>query len=133
MKTSEFVKRVKELGYEVEDSVDAILVCRNNRIFSRVSKGKINKLDTIWEVDIPHELFHVLINYVSTPVEKRGEVKRYYLYNPVQEAYFNYYVEEDRYDWLDPMHTSSIHTLFTEDEIKEHKFKDIMELLTKVL
>lgn len=136
MKTSNFKKRINELGYTVEDSADAIFVYSNNRILARVSTSKINKLDTIWERDIPHELFHVLINYVSTPIEKREEVEKvekFYLYNPVRDAYFNYYVEEGRHDWLDTSQVDSvIQTQFTQKEIENHKCREIMELLQRV-
>ena len=131
MKTSEFIRRVEELGYEAVDNFDEMRVCRDYRIFARLSKSKVNKLDTLREVDIPYGLFDVLVSYASTPIEEREDVKKYYLYNPVQNDYFNYHKIDKYYVWFDSIQTVGVQTQFTEEEIKNHKFRDIMELLEK--
>lgn len=135
MKTNEFIKRINELGYGVFSGSDEIRVCRDNSIFARVSKSKVNKLDTLWEADIPYELFDVLVSYASTPVKERKDhknVKKYYLYHPAFNGYFNYHKIDKYYVWGGVNQTIDVQTMFTEEEIENNKFRDIMELLEKV-
>ena len=62
---------------------------------------------------------------------KLKDVKKYYLYNRGRSAYFNYCLLSKTYYWLDPTQKRTMQTQFTEEEIKNHKFRDIMELLVK--
>ena len=132
MKTSEFIKRVEELGYEVVEGWDSVRVFRDNSSVATVHGIRVNSLDTYWEKDVPHELFHVLFSYASTPIEERKEDKKYYLYHPVLNNYFNYNKIDEYYIWSDVFQTTNVQVMFTEEEIENNKFRDIMKLLEKV-
>lgn len=76
MKTNEFINKVQELGYQVFGGFDDLRVC-NDKILARVSINEFNKLDTLWEEDVPSELFGVLVSYATTPVKEReDEIKK---------------------------------------------------------
>ena len=134
MKTSEFIKRVEQLGYEVVDNINDTVVYRNDNIVAIVYNKKVNRLDTFWDEDVPHELFHVLFSYASTPIEERKEhkdIKKYHLYHHALNAYFNYHKIDEYYTWDTLTQTDEIQTEFTEEEIRNNKFRDIMGLLDK--
>ena len=75
MKTSEFIKRVEELGYEVEGDVSRIMVERDNIVVSVVYKNKVNTLDTKWNECVSDELFDLCVEYAKTPLQDREEKK----------------------------------------------------------
>lgn len=58
-------------------------------------------------------------------------MKKYHLYNPVKNAYFNYDTIDKIYIWLDAPQTEGVQSQFTEEEIKNHKLRDILELLVR--
>lgn len=131
MKTSEFIRKVKELNYMVVDSVEHIRVYFNSLLVAEVHKNEVKSLSTVWNKYVSDLLFDILVEYARTPIEERKEPKKYYLYNPVRNKYFNYDIENKIYFWLSPTETHEVQTKFTEEEIKNHKFIDIMELLEK--
>lgn len=77
MKTSEFIKRVNELGYDAIKYEDAMWsdnhtrVYRDSCIVAEVSEYGVNGLYTNWGVDVPYELFDTLVEYARTPVKER--------------------------------------------------------------
>src|SRR5690554_4712799 len=139
MKTSEFIKRVEELGYEVENNgfdSTTLNIRTVNVLTATVKTDALNRVDTRCNTDIPNELFDLLVEYASTPVEERKDVDRYHLYNPVKNVYFHYNIGKNEYRWnahrwVSYLHADSIQTQFTQEEIKNNKFRDIMELLEK--
>lgn len=87
MKTKEFIKRVEELGYLIDDNYYHYWEIRNNKnyLIAVVSKDVLYKISTdsgYWD-DISDEdknkLLGLLIEYSKTPIEDREEEKRYYL------------------------------------------------------
>lgn len=134
MKTSEFIKRVERLGYEVDNiSFPTVLriVAGEDVWIASVETDALNKVDTRYDANIPSELFDLLVEYARTPIEERKDSKKYYLYNPIKDLYFNYKHEVGSYGWSTHGQTSVCQTQFTEEEIKNHRFRDMMELLEK--
>ena len=124
MKTSEFIRRVGEKGYCIELLNGAIHIEGSTYIY-------LNQTNRFKVSEVSDDLLDLIVEYAKTPIEERKEDKKYYLYNPVQEAYFNYYTKSKSYHWSNTTQLGGIQTQFTEEEIKDHKFRDIMELLVK--
>lgn len=85
MKTKEFIKRVEELGYEINekkflDSVICLII--SNSFGIKVGYVAINKL---FEMNIrpdecmSKELFDLVVEYAKTPIKDREEEKKFYL------------------------------------------------------
>ena len=83
MKTSEFIKRVEELGYEVDNISFPTVLCivaGKDVWMASVETNVLNKVDTRYDAtNIPSELFDLLVEYVKTPLEDREEEKKYYI------------------------------------------------------
>lgn len=133
MKTSEFIRRVNELGYGITDRDGTIRVSTNyDESVAAMSVSRVNVMDTYYAGnDVPNELFDLCVDYARTPIKERKDVKKYYLYNPIKEKYFNYWFSKKEYYWYGSDQTYNMQTQFTEEEIEENKFRDIMELLEK--
>lgn len=131
MKTKEFVKKIAELGYKVDENDNRIRVGRGSDLVAIVYKNKVNSLETFWDEAIPTDVFDLCVEYARTPIEEREDSKRYYLYNPVKNLYFKYKREAGLYGWGTHRQTSVSQTQFTEEEIKNNPYRDIMELLEK--
>lgn len=83
MKTKEFIKRVEELGYEINekkflDSVICLII--SNSFGIKVGYVAINKL---FEMNIrpdecmSKELFDLVVEYAKTPIKDREEEKKF--------------------------------------------------------
>ena len=84
MKTSEFIKQVEELGYEVKEGVGYEIYHAGN-IVSRVYKMHERFVDTSFS-EFRYlnnrdrmDLLDLIVEYAKTPLEEREEPKRYYL------------------------------------------------------
>ena len=142
MKTSEFVKRAKELGFVAGKHLDD-----NMAIFAK--DGVIVLIDEYMPygliMDTRHlkyvtkELFDLCVEYAKTPIEAREEEKKFYL-QKMRSFYDNYYDEttkflnvrkdRDRYDLGTTGQTFMIRTQFTQkeiDKIKEEQHTDLSE------
>lgn len=83
MKTSEFIKKVGELGHWADSKTNYIDIYRddyNGDLLVEVSKVHLYNLDTQYTLStISKELWELLIDYASTPVEEREDEKKYCL------------------------------------------------------
>lgn len=85
MKTNEFVKRVKCLGFQVQLEIDYIYIkdSRGVRV-AIISRTKELRMDTdLWGSDIRiyirgKILFNLIVEYAKTPVDEREEEKFYF-------------------------------------------------------
>ena len=126
MKTSEFIKRVEELGYETDKDNWYVYVRNKRSTVAIVSETRVNAIEANCRyADVPNKLFDLIVEYAKTPLEdreEREEPKRYYLrpkgmnvlggasfsYNPYGEYW---YLENDPF--TDHM------TTFTLKELEE--------------
>ncbi|EGC83384.1 hypothetical protein [Anaerococcus hydrogenalis] len=86
MKTKEFIKRVKELGFEVfneddylviKDEYESNVANVNKTTLAQMSTDYI-EWDEIYDED-KTKLFDLLIEYAKTPIDERKEEKKFYL------------------------------------------------------
>lgn len=85
MKTKEFVKRVKELGYEVSVYEVVCLIFNNGVQVATISNLESMEMsnffceyDKLSDED-KEKLFNLMVEYASTPIEDRVEEKKFYL------------------------------------------------------
>lgn len=133
MKTNEFIKKVKELGYEIKRSGYNIEIMFNDFIVAGVYTDQMHVMTFYSHEKLllrnADKLFHLLVEYAKTPVEDREEEKKFYLRHrwfkpsPIYKNYLNYWIGHDEY-WLDYKNESKeIQTQFTLKEIDEIKEK----------
>lgn len=85
MKTSEFVKRVRELGLDViEETPNGITVRTMYSLITRVIVSKAVK-DTLMLNTTNIELMKLCIEYAETPIHEREDVKKYVVVIPDKE------------------------------------------------
>ena len=140
MKTKEFIKRVKELGYDIEISEENVFIKRDGFIIVRISRISmyIMRIYTCFKVKHTKELFDLCTEYARTPIEEREEEKKYYLqkmrsfydadYNE-KLAFLN--VFNDKYFVLNNSKQGNCYkSQFTQkeiDKIKEEQHTDLSE------
>lgn len=86
MKIKEFIKRVEELGYLVNEGyVDWQIsrICKGQDLLvAIVNKNNLCRISTDWW-DIPDEekskLLDIIVEFAKTPIEDRKEEKKFYL------------------------------------------------------
>lgn len=73
MKTKEFIKRVKELGFKIRTNDIDIIVCDEIGPIATVNKVKQYGLSIYAETryQIPQELFDLCTQYARTPIDDR--------------------------------------------------------------
>lgn len=146
MKTSEFIKRVKKLGYEVDDKGTGMFLYNGNDIIVFVSKEKQYKLETsnFSAVKNPEELFDLCVEYAKTPIEERGKEQKFYLQK--MKSFYEIKVNKDNMSLILDMDDNSFFlsdvlfydkymggnfkTQFTQkeiDKIKEEQHTDLSE------
>ncbi len=124
MKTSEFIKRVEELGY-VTDKDNWYVYVRNKRFtVATVSETRVNAIEAnLRHADIPNKLFDLIVEYAKTPLEDREEPKRYYLRPKGMKLIrtnfvFNYYVNDGDWSLYGKDETRLAKTRFTLKELE---------------
>ena len=136
MKTKEFIKRVEELGYEINEKnfLDSIICLIISNSFGRkVGYVAINKL---FEMNIrpdecmSKELFDLVVEYAKTPIKDREEEKRYYLkHRYLQSSFTNlndflsYSASDNKLALSNGINFPKYKTHFTLKEIEEIKEK----------
>lgn len=87
MKTTEFIKEVEAMGFNVSEG-EGIIYVRNREIgeyLADISTNCLYMLDTDYDgtlelsEDKRHKLFTILTEYASTPIKERQEKKYMYL------------------------------------------------------
>ena len=83
MKTKEFIKRVKELGYKVNKNGNEIVIMKYRFVVARTYTNKIYVVTCCGFVNIglgsESKLFDLIFEYAKTPIDEREEEKQYYL------------------------------------------------------
>lgn len=130
MKTKEFIKRVEELGYEINEKnfLDSIICLIISNSFGRkVGYVAINKL---FEMNIrpdecmSKELFDLVVEFAKTPIEDREEENKFYLRHKwLRNNDFNYLCFDEDYQnyTLSTCYSREWKRQFTEKEIEELK------------
>lgn len=81
MKTKEFIKKVEELGYDVEISGAEVIIKRNEWIFAIISRTSPYTMSTYTTFGVKHanELLDLCVKYAKTPIDEREEEEKFYL------------------------------------------------------
>lgn len=133
MKVDEFIKKVEDLGYTVKEYEYCYCIRvddmngNKNYGFAYVGKVKSNNME-ICPVsengDV--ELFNIMVEYASTPINERGEEVKYYLRQRptlLSNGILNYSLKSERWFYDCETQTRNIVTEFTEKEIEELGYK----------
>lgn len=83
MKTNEFIKRVEELGFKVNRTVDQIDIIGRSFTIVRVYTNRMYAMNAFTFINIEwrnqDKLFDLIVEYAKTPIEDREEEKKFYL------------------------------------------------------
>lgn len=134
MKTKEFIKEVEELGFETLCGYDYTSVRNENgEILAFVSEGHRGSMDIHFPktLDLDEltrmKLGRIVFEYAKTPIDERGEEKKYYLKHRWLRSRFEDKIVnqhgEDEYFLSDESQTDGFKTQFTQKEIDEIKEK----------
>lgn len=130
MKTSEFKNKVKAIraGWEVLEKNDYLQVIDDEGyILTEIYPGIMFDVNTNWKGfrklsdDLKEKLLVLLVNYASTPIDERGDVKRFIVVLPeVDDNIRSLYLTKDGIKSIIPGADTAIyrHQTMTETEIK---------------
>lgn len=148
MKTVEFIKSVERLGFTAETTRELISIYRYDQMVASVSRMQEKEIDTRLRKynELDHEkkrlLFHLLVVYANTPLEKREEPKKYYFrLKGAEHCLSPDYTYLNKHNDLTPtrynistkkeLHTSKIQTKFAQEEIDAMP-KELLESFDKI-
>lgn len=137
MRTKEFIKRVEELGFWVEELNNIINVCEDKAGFYLVTIDKnyqyiLNNMGNRYKnLDDykKRDLLKVCYEYATTPVEEREQEKKFYLRHRWMKGsskitnYLNLIISTDDMLLSSEQQDESVKTQFTMEEIEEIKEK----------
>lgn len=144
MKTKEFIEKVEELGFDVavkeyNNEKRIQLFNSDGYTVSKVSTECICEGITAFngftnlQKDLKKQLFELLVEYSSTPIEEREEKKKYYLKHKflrndhdkyyLNDNYLNNYTPKNNWVLKNKATTDNYKTQFTKQEIEEIKQK----------
>lgn len=141
MKKSEFINKVKELGYDVcSDDIEVLIVTPDKtKNIARVQNKEQYSMETYMsEEEIGEDLFNLCTEYAQTPLEEREEEQKFYLqkvesfYDNRDEeyAFLNFDITRQVYCLNNTMGNAKFKTSFTQqeiDKIKEEQHTDLSE------
>lgn len=135
MKKSEFINKVKGLGYDVCSGDREVLIVTPDKTknVARVLNKEQYSMETYMsEEEIGEDLFNLCTEYAQTPLEEREEEEKFYL-KKIKRFYDRYYDETSKFlnVWKDRDYyhlgtidqTCKFKTQFTQKEIDEIKKK----------
>ena len=131
--TKKFIKEVEKLGFEVGESMDAILIFYGRgqvsyvRINERFYVGMIDGFENLPE-ELQAKLYYLMDEYARTPLDEREEPQKYYLrFTALTEIgdcnYLNYCATEETIYLSNHITKIVAQTQFTQKEIDEIKEK----------
>ena len=143
MKTKEFIKKVKSLGFKARVEYDGkgelaeFRIGNGEQDFVVISNKFTFAISTIEDgfTDLKYplplkELYNLCFEYASTPVKDREEEKKFYLKHrylvqagDYTTAFLNYDINNDRLYVYTKVQTYSVKTKFTLKEIEKIKVK----------
>lgn len=140
MKTKEFIKKVKELGFKIRTNDIDIIVCDEIGPVATVNEVKQYGLSIYAETryQIPQELFDLCTQYARTPIDEREGEQKFYLqkiksfYDTCDEeyAFLNLDMDDNTFFLSDVGQYDNSKTQFTQkeiDKIKEEQHTDLSE------
>ena len=132
MKTKEFIKRVKELGYNCFTNKNYIFVSKSYPLIANIALHKMYRI-TLYTND--NKLGELCVEYARTPIEERKEeeeeeekfylkkIKSFYDNYDEEYAFLNLDIEDNTFFLSDTPEYDNCNTQFTQKEIDEIKVK----------
>lgn len=135
MKTKEFIKKVEELGFEIREETEILIICAKG---SSVGLVGLNDMYYMRVKTNVKELFDICVEYARTPIEERDDEEKFYLqkmksfYDNRDEeyAFLNFDITRQVYCLNNTMGNAKFKTSFTQqeiDKIKEEQHTDLSE------
>lgn len=137
MKTKHFIEEVEKRGFEVEvykyskDIVIYIEDNTNNLIFAKniavIKTHELYGLNVMAPDEIGAEMFSLMYRYVTTPISKREDEKKYYLKRLNQYGGYEYLnlLKEERTTYFgSSVSIGNYQTQFTKEEIEGLKMDE---------
>lgn len=136
MKTKEFIRKVKKLGFEVEEDTGAIEIYLNNERIAYVYRYEIFSVNTAYipfdvlSKEFVEKLYNLIDAYARTPLNEREE-KKFYLKQNLKHKwlernafyYLNLNIDKNIYLIDSYASTDTFKTQFTQAEIDKIKEK----------
>lgn len=136
MKTKEFIKRIEQLGYLVNEGYADWQISRISKgqdlLVAIVNKNNLSRISTDfvgwWDIsdEDKSKLLDIIVEYAKTPIEDRKKEKKYYLRHKwLRSDDFNYLCFDNIFEIynLNPCGFKELKTEYTEKEIEEIKQK----------
>ena len=135
MKTKEFIKRVKELGYNCFTNGSYIFINKGYPWIATIALHRMYYME-LWTND--NKLGELCMEYARTPIDEREEEKKYYLklkrenreFYESLSAYLTLHKRENTFSLDVGVETAGLKCKFTQeeiDEIKEEQHTDLSE------
>lgn len=135
MKTKEFIKRVKELGYNCLTNESYIFISES---YTTIATIAIHKMYCITLYTNDNKLGELCMEYARTPIDERGDEEKFYLqkiesfYDNSDEEYtfLNLDMNDSTFLLSDLEQYDNFKTQFTQkeiDKIKEEQHTDLSE------
>lgn len=138
MKTKEFIKKVEELGYDIEISEVDVFIKYDGYIIARISRTSPYTMSVYAAFRGRHakKLFELCVKYAKTPIEDREEKKKYYLklkrenreFYESLSAYLTLRKRDNTFSLDVGVETAGLKCKFTQKEIDEIKERFNTEL-----
>ena len=130
MKTKEFIKQVRSLGYEVTIKYGEAIISICSRICIRIDLTRQFGIYVYPDnlSNNAHRLFVICMEYARTPIDAREKEEKYYLrlkdaFYAAAYGYLNLDIDEKAYILHDRMSGKYYQTKFTQEEIDAIKEK----------
>ena len=141
VKTKEFIKRVEELGYRVEDTGFNLYLYSGEDLVAFVGKKKqyVLEIYNFFLKQNAEALVDLCVEYAQTPIDEREEEEKFYLqkmksfydvHYDERYAYLNIDKSIDQYNLDNKYQRDDYQTQFTQkeiDKIKEEQHTDLSE------
>lgn len=141
MKTKEFIRKAKELGYGVTANDMGVTIYDEIYNIARIDERRQRVLSIYGELKNRNakELFDLCVEYAKTPIEERKEEEKFYLQKMKSfydlgytktRSYLTFIINDKKYMLSDKKQNSSYQTEFTQkeiDKIKETQHTDLSE------
>lgn len=115
VKTKEFIKRVEELGYRVEDTGFNLYLYSGEDLVAFVGKKKqyVLEIYNFFLKQNAEALVDLCVEYAQTPIDEREEEEKFYL-QKMKSFYEHVYDEKDNF--LNFGKSRNIYFLFNNDQ-----------------
>lgn len=142
MKTSEFLQKVQDLGYLVKHYEFYIYINNyNSELVAVVATHEYAHMSVNYEGyelldnDDREDLFNLIVEYATTPVQDRKDERKYFLMlpSPMDKdiGYLNYDKELNQYIFADNDQDKTYQTQFTREEINSFPNQDLIKVLIR--